>query len=115
MRVGFAFRFVHRIRHRGLMKLWTTMACIFHCFRCVILTIGVTLIVQGSPSNAAAQTRYAIYTMDLDSGDLKKIAEVKNNRSQSWPRWSPDGREIVFDGVVRNPDVQIYKTPADGR
>jgi Tol biopolymer transport system component len=65
-------------------------------------------------ATASAQTRYAIYTMDLDGGELKKIAEVKNNRTQSWPRWSPDGRSIVFDCIVRNPDVRIYKVAADG-
>ncbi len=57
-----------------------------------------------------------LYTMEPDGSNLLQV--TRDNFSYEWPRWSPDGRTIVFQGpkTIANPDAYpLYLMDANGK
>jgi len=42
---------------------------------------------------------FDIYVKDLKTDELRKVTE--NANINEWPRWSPDGRHLVFAPTAR--------------
>ncbi|MEP7365759.1 MAG: DUF5050 domain-containing protein [Acidobacteriota bacterium] len=57
--------------------------------------------------------RFDIWMSRLDGNGLTNLTAGRDVVSGA-PRWSPDGRTIVFDGHEANSDFQIYTVPAAG-
>lgn len=60
---------------------------------------------------------FEIYLMDADGSNVQRL--TRNQKRDSLPRWSPDGKQIVFQSGTRGPeqawsDVEIYIMKADG-
>ncbi|MFC1715531.1 TolB family protein [Candidatus Poribacteria bacterium] len=62
---------------------------------------------------AFVRDRVDIYTMDADGDNVKKIARSPK-ASVSSPRWSPDGRKILFSTSANNDIGRIYIMDSDG-
>ncbi len=68
------------------------------------------------PSLAAAQNaEWGIYVMRLDGSDVRLLAQIEGCQGHTCPRWSHDGKQIVFDardGATRQ--LSVYLVNADG-
>lgn len=53
--------------------------------------------------------RYAIWTMNVDGTELKRITQKEG----LYPNWSPDGKTVIFSGR-RNGTWEILTVPATG-
>ncbi|MCI0613974.1 S9 family peptidase, partial [bacterium] len=58
-----------------------------------------------------------IYTIDIASKNLKQI--TSGNFDDSWPKWSPDGKNILFvsnrtDNPDGNRNTDLFLVPAEG-
>lgn len=64
----------------------------------------------------------ALYVMRRDGSDLSRVTGPPDdgstdlNRSlyDSHPKWSPDGRSIVFNRTVTEPDQEVFEIDVDG-
>jgi TolB protein len=56
-------------------------------------------VVQNSDNAANRRNRgYQIFVMDADGGNVRLIANT--NGSGTAPRWSPDGKKLVFISML---------------
>ena len=68
------------------------------------------------------QIKYDIYTIPFNNGsggEAKPLAGAANNgKSNSFPKYSPDGKWIVFvqanNGLLMRPDSELHIVPAEG-
>jgi Tol biopolymer transport system component len=61
--------------------------------------------------------RSCVCTMNADGSDLKTLVRVEPYHRHMVPRWSPDGREIIFDVSWKDSgeyDPRLFKIPAAG-
>lgn len=64
---------------------------------------------------AEAQTQWAIFVMNADGSDAKKISRVEE-RFLGSPAWSHDGKTLLFDGAPPNfnfAEAHLYKQGLD--
>ncbi len=64
---------------------------------------------------ARPQGNSDIYKMPLPSGEPVRL--TSSPRNETWPRWSPDGREIAFTAVPEDTalgETEVYVMSADG-
>lgn len=52
-----------------------------------------------------------IFLKNLDTGEVTQLTNSGNN---SWPRWSPDGSQIMFDSWTEENGSDIYLMNKDG-
>jgi len=62
-----------------------------------------------------AQNPYAIHVMKADGSGARKLVEVAGYTDQEAPRWSPDGKQILFDAAQPNTfGRDLFVVNADG-
>ncbi len=86
-----------------MLTRFTTFCVILMCFA----SVGSTKIVFNSSRNGVA----GIYIMNDDGSDLTLLT---NTLSPSYPRWSPDGKQIVFGRNAQVGSSAIFLINADG-
>ena len=57
--------------------------------------------------------RWELFVMGADGGDVRQLTNAPGDNVT--PKWSPDGRRIVFAAERRPGDSEIYVMDADGR
>ncbi len=93
------------------MPRWTATLGFLLCF----VSIVSAKIVFTSNRNSDDKDNYDIYLMDDDGGNLQQLTHTQ--LSERHPRWSPDGRQIVFRRQVHPFDSQrwhLFIMNADG-
>src|SRR5262245_10851891 len=66
---------------------------------------------------AADAPQLAVYVMNLDGGDLKKVAQAPGKRWHAGPSWSPDRQLILFHAYpndVAAADSHVFVVKSDG-
>jgi len=53
-----------------------------------------------------------LYVLDLQTGKNRSLTRLPQN---SYPSWSPDGREVVFSSGLTSAALEIYSIGIDGR
>jgi WD40 repeat protein len=57
----------------------------------------------------------AVFVMKVDGSDVRKVAQVENFRDHGSPRWSNDGKRLVFDAAVaRHGPRKCFVVNVDG-
>jgi TolB protein len=63
----------------------------------------------------AQENPYAIHVMKADGSQARKLVHVEGYTDQEAPRWSPDGKQILFDATQANTPVrELFVANADG-
>ena len=57
---------------------------------------------------------FSIYSLDLASGEKKRLTEPQDGWGDWDPHYSPDGKQIALKRVKRPSDDQLYLMPASG-
>ncbi len=57
----------------------------------------------------------AIYAMNADGSEARRLVKVDGYTTHSFPRWSHDGRWIVFDAVPKAGQRELFLMNADGK
>jgi len=73
-------------------------------------------VVFTSNENTGRTDIFDIYTMDIDGSNRKRLTngnEESNEHTNRLPKWSPDGKRIVFE-TYRDGNFEIYIMNADG-
>ncbi len=64
---------------------------------------------------AAQNAEWGIYAMRVDGSDVRLLAQVEGCKGHTCPRWSHDGKQIVFDAAdATTGQNSIYLLNADG-
>ncbi len=67
---------------------------------------------------AAQNAEWGIYLMRIDGSDVRRLAQVDGCQGHTCPRWSRDGKQIVFDAtdaMTRQTSVYIVNSDGTGR
>jgi Tol biopolymer transport system component len=60
------------------------------------------------------KTTSQIYRVNSDGIDLRPLTELPLNENPYLPNWSPNGRQIIFQGMISDSEVVLYLMNADG-
>jgi Tol biopolymer transport system component len=64
---------------------------------------------------SAAEKPSAIYVMKPDGSQARRLVQVEGYTEQEAPRWSPDGKQILFDASSANSGIrELLVVNADG-
>ncbi|MGH7135289.1 MAG: TolB family protein, partial [Pirellulales bacterium] len=64
--------------------------------RCLLSLAVMAVIAVGAPAAAKAQTRWAVYVMNADGSEVKKVSRLDASYCGS-PGWARDGKRLAFD------------------
>ncbi len=67
---------------------------------------------DGSSTDLDDSSQYEIYVMNADGSTVRRL--TRNGKSDARPRWSPDGRRVVFQSNRDGSNEDIYVMDADG-
>lgn len=87
-----------------------------HMFRREVASVSVCLallFIVAAP--AAAQSHWAIFVMNADGSDAKKVSHL-DERFLGSPAWSHDGKTLLYDGAPANfnfAEAHIFKQALD--
>lgn len=76
-----------------------------------LLSSNVTAVAVDDPP------QLAIYCMNADGADLRKVTQAPDRRAHGAPSWSSDGQRILFHAYLKNtdtPDSHIFVVNQDG-
>lgn len=83
--------------------------------RLVLTAAACAALLALAAAPAAAQSRWAVYVMNADGSDAKKVSRV-DERFLGSPSWSHDGKTLLFDGAPPNfnfAEAHIFKQGLD--
>jgi TolB protein len=73
--------------------------------------IGLLVVNSAGAQNA----EWGIYLMRVDGSDVRRLAHVEGCHAHTCPRWSHDGKQIVFDAAdAMTGQTSIYLLNSDG-
>ena len=61
------------------------------------------------------QTKSAVFTMNADGSDLRRVTQAPRRTHDDQPDWSPDGTRLVFTRIPDNGPNYVEVVNADGR
>jgi Tol biopolymer transport system component len=68
-----------------------------------------------APATLRAQSPYAIHVMKTDGSQAHPLVEIDGYLNQEAPRWSRDGKQILFDAASQNTRTrELFVVNADG-
>lgn len=82
----------------------------------LVALLGVLF--AGAAARAADETpQLALYVMNADGSDLRKLAQAAGQKLHAAPAWSPDGKFVVFHACPKDetpPDHHVFVVKEDG-
>ena len=69
----------------------------------IALTAGLTLI-RGNNAFAEDPPQLAVFVMNVDGSELRKVAQAPDRRLHGAPTWSNDGKRVLFHAHLKDAD-----------
>lgn len=76
--------------------------------------IALVCLMVLATSGWAQEGPTAIYVMNADGSDARQLIKVDGYSTHSFPRWSHDGRWIVFDAVPKAGQRELFLVNSEG-
>lgn len=81
-----------------------------------VLAVGLLLVTSLATQPVLAQQRRdAVYVMKTDGSQLRKLVQVEGYEDHDAPRWSRDGKRVIFHAVKPGTrSAELFVVDADG-
>jgi Tol biopolymer transport system component len=76
--------------------------------------LALVCVIFWAPSGWAQEGPTAIYVMNADGSAARQLVQVDGYSTHSFPRWSHDGRSIVFDAMPKAGQRELFLMNAEG-
>ena len=71
------------------------------CWRLIFAVVGLAS-VCGNIATADDPPQLAVYTMNIDGADVRKVAQAPDRKWHAAPNWSTDGKQILFHAHLKD-------------